>query len=80
MGVSTRRGAVDRDFAAMAALGFRVARWFVFCDGRSGIVYDEAGMPWGPDAHLFGDLDAALEIALGHGSMRTPSIAASCAV
>jgi hypothetical protein len=63
LGVSTRRSAVAADFAAMAALGFRVARWFVFCDGRSGIVFDEAGRPWGLDAHVFADLDAALEIA-----------------
>ena len=47
----------------MAALGFTVARWFLFCDGRAGIVYDEAGLPAGVDAHLFTDVDAALEIA-----------------
>ena len=63
LGVSTRREAVARDFAAMAALGFTVARWFVFCDGRAGIVYDDRGLPAGPDAHVFADLDAALEIA-----------------
>lgn len=63
LGVSTRRAAVARDFADMAALGFTAARWFLFCDGRSGIVYDESGLPAGVDAHLFTDLDAALEIA-----------------
>jgi hypothetical protein len=63
LGVSTRRAAVARDFEAMAALGFAVARWFVFCDGRAGIVYDDRGLPAGPDPHLFADLDAALEIA-----------------
>ena len=63
LGVSTRRADIARDFAAMAALGFTVARWFVFCDGRAGIVYDESGLPGGPDAHLFDDLDAALEMA-----------------
>ena len=67
LGVSTRRAAIERDFQAMAALGFRVARWFVFCDGRAGIVYDERGLPLGPDPHLFADLDAALEIARGAG-------------
>ena len=67
LGVSTRREAVARDFAEMAALGFTAARWFVFCDGRSGIVYDDRGVPRGPDAHLFTDLDAALEIAAGTG-------------
>ena len=63
LGVSTRRAAIARDFAEMAALGFTAARWFLFCDGRSGIVYDESGLPAGVDAHLFTDLDAALEIA-----------------
>ena len=47
----------------MARLGFTVVRWFVFCDGRSGIEYDERGLPAGPIAHLFADLDAALDIA-----------------
>src|SRR5690348_15932741 len=63
LGVSTRREAVAGDFAAMAALGFTVARWFVFADGRSGIVYNGAGMPVAPDPLLFTDMDAALEIA-----------------
>ncbi len=67
VGVSTRRPAVGRDFAEMAALGFTVVRWFVFCDGRSGIVYDDSGNPCALDAQVFADLDAALEIAQGAG-------------
>ena len=45
LGVSTRRAAVAGDFARMAGLGFTVARWFVFGDGRSGILYDDRGLP-----------------------------------
>jgi hypothetical protein len=67
LGISTRRGAIARDFAAMAALGFTCTRWFLFGDGRAGIVYDERGLPVGIDAHLFDDLDAALEIARDTG-------------
>ena len=67
VGVSTRRSAVARDFDAMAALGFTVARWFVFCDGRAGIVYDDVGLPIGTDSYLFIDLDAGLEIARDAG-------------
>ena len=67
LGVSTRRAAVAGDFARMAGLGFTVARWFVFGDGRSGILYDDRGFPIGPDSHLFTDLDAALEIARDTG-------------
>lgn len=63
LGVSTRRAGVTRDFQRMAELGFTVARWFVFADGRSGIVYDQGGMPIGLDGCLFADMDAALEIA-----------------
>jgi hypothetical protein len=62
-GVSTRRLAVAADFAKMAALGFTVVRWFVFADGRSGIEYNDSGLPAGLDSHLFTDLDTALGIA-----------------
>jgi hypothetical protein len=65
LGVSTRRDAVEHDFAAMAAMGFRVVRWFVFADGRAGIVYDDRGLPAGLDPHFFADLDTACEIARG---------------
>ena len=67
LGVSTRRGGVAADFAAMASLGFTVVRWFVFGDGRAGILYDDRGLPLGPDAHLWEDMDAALEIARSVG-------------
>jgi hypothetical protein len=67
IGISTRRAAIERDFAEMAALGFRVARWFVFADGRAGIVYDDRGLPAGLDPHFFTDLDLACEIAGGVG-------------
>ncbi|HVQ16131.1 MAG TPA: hypothetical protein VMS40_21165 [Vicinamibacterales bacterium] len=62
-GVSTRRRAIAADFERMAGLGFTVARWFVFADGRSGIEYDGRGLPAGPDSHLYADLDAALGLA-----------------
>jgi len=67
LGVSTRRDAIGFDFDEMASLGFTCVRWFVFCDGRAGIIYDASGLPAGIDAHLFDDLDAALEIARDAG-------------
>jgi len=67
VGVSTRAAQIARDFSEMASLGFTVARWFVFGDGRSGIEYDETGLPIGPDPYLFTDMDAALDIARGVG-------------
>ena len=66
LGVSTRRAAVERDFADMAGLGLRVVRWFVFCDGRAGIMYDDRDLPAGLDSYFFEDLDAGLEIAAAH--------------
>jgi hypothetical protein len=63
LGVSTRRAAVARDLAQMAALGFTSTRWFLFCDGRAGIVYDDRSLPLGLDPYFFVDLDAALDIA-----------------
>lgn len=63
LGVSTRHDAIVRDMNDIARLGFLVARWFVFCDGRSGIVYDDRGMPAGLDDRIFTDVDTALEIA-----------------
>lgn len=63
LGVSTRRDAIARDFDEIARLGFVAARWFVFCDGRSGIIYDERSLPAGLDDVFFADMDAALEIA-----------------
>jgi hypothetical protein len=67
LGVSTRRAGIERDFDEMAALGLNFVRWFVFCDGRAGIVYDDRDLPSGLDPHFFGDLDAALEIAAARG-------------
>ena len=67
LGVSTRREAVARDFARMAALGFTVARWFLFCDGRAGIVFDDERLPSAVDPFFFTDVDAALEIARDAG-------------
>jgi hypothetical protein len=67
LGVSTRRAAVARDFLDMAALGFTVVRWFVFSDGRAGIVFDERGIPAGLDPHFFADLDTGLEVARDAG-------------
>jgi hypothetical protein len=67
LGVSTRRAAVSRDFAEMAGLGFTWTRWFVFCDGRAGIVYDERGLPAGLDSAFFLDMDAGLDAARAAG-------------
>ena len=67
LGVSTRRAAVAADFAMMASLGFTAARWFVFGDGRAGIMWDDRRLPAGLDSHFYTDLDAGLECARAVG-------------
>lgn len=67
LGVTSRLPAIARDLEGMAALGFTTVRWFVFCDGRAGIVFDDRGYPTGLDDHFFPDLDAALSLAAGVG-------------
>jgi hypothetical protein len=67
LGISTRIAAIRSDFEQIAALGFTAARWFIFCDGRSGIEYDDRGLPTGLDPYFFIDLDAGLDVALRSG-------------
>ena len=50
------------DFAAIRSSGVSVVRWFLLCDGRSGIRY-ENDIPAGPDEFLLADVAAALDLA-----------------
>lgn len=56
------RATVAADFAAIRSSGVSVVRWFLLCDGRSGI-RSENGAPTGPDDLLFADVAAALDLA-----------------
>ncbi|MGH9204835.1 MAG: hypothetical protein ACRD2A_26720, partial [Vicinamibacterales bacterium] len=62
-GVTAHADEVRADFDAMASIGLEVVRWFVFCDGRGGVRWDDAGEVDGLAAGFFDDMDAALEIA-----------------
>jgi hypothetical protein len=53
-------------FQELKRQGFTSLRWFMLCDGRSGIRWDAQGMPVGLDDHVFADIDAALEVARAH--------------
>jgi len=64
--VPESRDAVAIDFARIRSSGTSVVRWFLLCDGRSGIRY-ENGIPAGPDDSLFNDVAAALAIASDAG-------------
>lgn len=65
-------GVADRDaledvFTRLAANRIRWVRWFLFCDGRAGIMWGPDGTPMGLDEHVFPDLDVALGLARRHG-------------
>jgi len=42
---------VDADFGRMEQQGIHFARWWLFADGRAGIVWDSGGMPQGLDQY-----------------------------
>lgn len=63
IGVSTHAGDVRALFTAMASAGVEVVRWFVFTDGRGGLLWSPFGELEGPDAAFASDMDAALDIA-----------------
>jgi hypothetical protein len=56
------RASVAADFGAIRSSGVSVVRWFLLCDGRSGIRYENR-IPSGPDDRLFADVAAALDVA-----------------
>lgn len=66
-GVTAQLDEVRADFAAMAAAGVEVARWFVFTDGRGGVAWNAAGELTGVDARFNDDMDAALDLAQSSG-------------
>jgi hypothetical protein len=56
------RASVAADFAAIYSSGVSIVRWFLLCDGRSGIRFENE-IPVGPDDLLFADVAAALDLA-----------------
>ena len=67
-----RLEALDRVLGRLSAAGLGEVRWFLLCDGRSGLEMDSPGLVRGPDACLFRDIDAALAAASRHGVLLTP--------
>ncbi len=71
------RAAVEADFAFLKSKGVKVARWFVFCDGRASPEFGADGAVTGFDPHFFADLDAALAARL---EVDPPRAGRRCAV
>lgn len=66
IGQCNRSRRLDEIFGRLSAAGLRVVRWFVFCDGRAGVRFDDDGRPTGLDGFVFRDLDAAMAAAARH--------------
>jgi hypothetical protein len=64
-----QRAQLDHDFSDLQQHGFRVVRWFLFCDGRSGIQTNPDGTVKGIDPYVFKDLDVAVQMAYKHHIM-----------
>src|SRR5215470_20010387 len=60
------RASVSDDFERIRACGVTLVRWFLLCDGRSGLTTTN-GIPTGPDDLLFSDIAAALELTQQFG-------------
>jgi hypothetical protein len=54
------------------AAGATALRWFLFCDGRAGIEYDDHGVPVRLDATLERDVEAALRLTSDAGMRLVP--------
>ena len=72
-GLSTRDPApLHRALDVARRAGADLVRWFVLCDGRAGITYDEAGAPLSLQPVVIDDLHAALEALRAHELRMVP--------
>ncbi len=63
---------LDQTLHALGEDGIAIVRLFVLCDGRSGIRFNEDGLPIGPDSSLFADMDALIAAARRHDTQLMP--------
>lgn len=71
-GITSAPAEVAADFAAMAAVGVEVVRWFVFTDARGGIRIGRDGWPAGCLDGALDDFDALCALALAAGLRLVP--------
>jgi Cellulase (glycosyl hydrolase family 5) len=71
-GVHTVSDEISGQFQKMADGGLQVVRWFVFTDGRAGIIFDNSGTPSGLDEFVIKDFEAAVGIARERGVYLVP--------
>jgi hypothetical protein len=63
---------LDRTYAALARDGVGVVRQFLLCDLRSGVTFNEDGLPTGLDESVIPDMDAMLTVARRHSIQLIP--------
>jgi len=71
-GVHTKPDDFGAQFQQMADSGLQVVRWFVFTDGRAGVIFDNTGTPSGLGEFVLEDFDAAIQIAKARGVYLVP--------
>lgn len=71
-GVHTKPDEFGAQFQQMADGGLQVVRWFVFTDGRAGVIFDNTGTPSGLGEFVLADFDAAIAIARARGVYLVP--------
>ena len=71
-GVHTKPEEYAAQFQQMADGGLQVVRWFVFTDGRAGVIFDNNGTPSGLGENVLADFDAAIAIAKQRGLYLVP--------
>ncbi|MBL8971969.1 MAG: cellulase family glycosylhydrolase, partial [Myxococcales bacterium] len=71
-GVHTKPDEIAGQFQQMAEGGLQVVRWFIFTDGRAGVIFDNSGTPSGLHEDVLKDFDAAVSIARDHGIYLVP--------
>jgi len=71
-GVHTKADEIAGQFKQMADSGLKVVRWFVFTDGRAGVIFDNSGTPSGLHEDVLVDFDAAVGVARDHGVYLVP--------
>jgi hypothetical protein len=71
-GVSVNAAALDAQLGALGEADVAIVRWFVLCDGRSGVRFGEDGLPEGLAPEVFDDLGVAVDLAEDHGVMLVP--------
>lgn len=66
-GLHTRPGELAQALDRAGAAGVQRIRWFMLCDGRAGIRFEQDGTPLGLDEVFHRDVDAALAAAADRG-------------